>query len=468
MQLKCHKQLLMMPLVSLVASGVIAEELDEKLAKEAPLFERAKMRGLLRDDVSLDVVKQTPGEGYQTRVVEWWPKKGVDLIAEPKGEPRTWTINQEEPEEGEDANWWPKTLRGKKQFKAHLLGFRGLGAAQNPWKDDVTKPLVPAVVLRLPDGRKRCFGRGSFTDEDEKYIVDLYEKQMKVLRDNTFEEGFERVDASHVSGEELSNNPLYTPGTTHISSKHFTATLGSEPPDNGRSKWLIAEDKERAALNRKLIMRGWEDWWSYLEHGGHLMFYSEKLGPKYKYRFLVGNTKKDGKTVGGGFGGGYGACSGGDGNWWGMYHEWGHGIPCGNKMVLGGGEALADSGQLIGDPTGSIYKCYFQVMKPWKNLFHGWYPAAYTWNIIGDDPNWGYVFPYAITRMMSEAETTPMHVLARVGEKRGLFKNGIRGLGDLLGQVGARMAEFDNELQPALRRTFVMPTRVRLLEVDRK
>ncbi len=141
MQLKLHKQLLMMSLVGLVASGVIAEELDEKLAKEAPLFERAKMRGPLRDDVSRDVVKQTSGEGYQPRVVEWWPKKGVDLIAEPKGEPRTWTINQEEPEQGKDARWWPKTLRGKKQFKAHLLGFRGIGAAQNPWQDDVTKPL---------------------------------------------------------------------------------------------------------------------------------------------------------------------------------------------------------------------------------------------------------------------------------------------------------------------------------------
>ena len=90
----------MVPLVGLVASGVIAEELDEKLAKGAPLFERAKMRGPLRDDVSRDVVKQTPGDGYQPRVVEWWPKKGVDLIAEPKGEPRTWTINQEEPEQG--------------------------------------------------------------------------------------------------------------------------------------------------------------------------------------------------------------------------------------------------------------------------------------------------------------------------------------------------------------------------------
>ncbi len=466
-----YRQLIFMgPLLGLAASGVIAEELDEKLAREAPLFERAKMRGRVLDEVSRDVIKQSPGDGYQLRTVDWWPKKGVDIVEEPKGEPRTWTIRPESMtvEDRKTAKWWPRALRGKTEFKAHLLGFRGIGAAQNPWGDDVTKPLTPAVVLRLPDGRKRCFGRGSFTDEDEKYIVDLYEKQMKVLRDNTFEEGFERVDASHNMGEALSNNPLYTPGTTHISSKHFTATLGSEPPDNGRSKWLIAEDKERAALNRKLIMRGWEDWWSYLEHGGHLMFYSEKLGPKYKYRFLVGNTKKDGKTVGGGFGGGYGACSGGDGNWWGMYHEWGHGIPCGNKMVLGGGEALSDSGQLIGDPSGSIHKCYFQVMKPWKNLFHGWYPAAYTWNIIGDDPNWGYAFPYAITRMMSEAETTPMHVLARVGEKRGLFKNGIRGVGDLLGQVGARMAEFDNELQPALRGTFVMPTRVRLLEVDRK
>ncbi len=41
---------LMVALVGLVASGVIAGEMDridKKLAKEAPLFERAKMRGRL-------------------------------------------------------------------------------------------------------------------------------------------------------------------------------------------------------------------------------------------------------------------------------------------------------------------------------------------------------------------------------------------------------------------------------------
>ena len=79
-----YRQLILMgPLVGLVASGVIAEELDEidkKLAKEAPLFERIKLRGALRDDVSRDVIEQKPGEGYQPRVVQWWPKKCVDFV----------------------------------------------------------------------------------------------------------------------------------------------------------------------------------------------------------------------------------------------------------------------------------------------------------------------------------------------------------------------------------------------------
>ncbi|MDP6630272.1 MAG: DUF6055 domain-containing protein [Kiritimatiellia bacterium] len=464
-----YRQLiLIMTLLGLVGQGVIAGEskIDKKLAREAPLFERAKMRGRVLDEVSRDVIKQTSGEGYQLRVVEWWPKKGVDFVEEPEGKPRTWTIR--EAESSKEMKWWPRALRGKTQFKAHLLGFRGIGSAQNPWADDVTTPLTPAVVLRLPDGRKRCFTRGCFSDKDEQYIVDLYEKQMKVLRDNTFEEGFERVAASHNMGEKISDNPLYTPGTTHISSKHYTATLGSEPPDDGGgSRWLIADDKERAALNRKLIMQGWEDWWAYLEHGGHLMFFSEKLGPKYKYRFLVGGTKKDGKTLGRGFGGGYGACSGGDGWWAGLYHEWGHGIPTANQMTLGGGETMCDTGQIIGDPN-NAHKCMFQVIKPWKNLFWGWYPGAYAWSVIGDDPNWGYVFPYAIARMMSDKESSPMHVIARVGEERGIFKDGIRETGDLLGQVGARFAEFDNELEMGLRGVFGLPTRVNLLEVDRE
>ena len=163
--------------MGLVAQGAIADEskIDKKLAKEAPLFERIKLRGALRDDVSRDVIEQTPGEGYQPRVVQWWPKKGVDYIEEPKEAPRTWTIRPEsmtarEPGQSDyeaPAKWWPLSLRGKTQFKAHLIGFRGLGAINDPWGDDLEKPFAPAVVLRLPDGRKRCFTRGSFSDADE-------------------------------------------------------------------------------------------------------------------------------------------------------------------------------------------------------------------------------------------------------------------------------------------------------------
>ena len=463
----------MVPLVGLLAPGAIAEEskIDKKLAKEAPLFERIKLRGALRDDVSRDVIEQKPGEGYQSRVVQWWPKQGVDFIEEPKEEPRTWTIRPESmtAKDTKMAKWWPISLRGKKQFKAHLLSFRGIGAINDPWGGDIEKPFAPAVVLRLPDGRKRCFTRGSFSDADELYITKLYEEQMKVLRDNTFEEGIERIPASHNSNDPVSDNPLYTPGTTHLSSKHFTATLGSEPPNDGHgSRWLDWNDKEGAERRRNLIMRGWEDWWAYLEHGGHLMFFSEKpkQQPKYKYRLRVGGTMtKDGKIQGRGFGGGYGASSGGDGDWLGLFHEWGHGIR--GPGELGGGETLCDSGQLIGEPA-RVEKAMFQVVKPWKNLFWGWYPGAYAWTVIGDDPNWGYTFSFSIAQMMSPSEPTPMHAIARVGEERGLFKDGIREMGDLLGQVGARFAEFDNEIQMGLRGHYAMPTRISLIELDRE
>ena len=200
----------MATLVGLVVPGAIADEskIDKKLAKEAPLFERIKLRGALRDDVSRDVIEQKPGEGYQPRVVQWWPKKGVDYIEEPK-ERASHLDDPSREHDGQGAGsarheapekWWPLSLRGKTQFKAHLLGFRGLGAINDPWGDDLEKPFAPAVVLRLPDGRKRCFTRGSFSDADELYITKLYEKQMKVLRDNTFEEGIERIPGSHDNG----------------------------------------------------------------------------------------------------------------------------------------------------------------------------------------------------------------------------------------------------------------------------
>ncbi|GAF96279.1 unnamed protein product, partial [marine sediment metagenome] len=53
------------------------------------------------------------------------------------------------------------------------------------------------------------------------------------------------------------------------------------------------------------------------------------------------------------------------------------------------------------------------------------------------------------------------------GQQRGLFKSGIRGLGDMVGEYGARLATFDCELEDLFRRHYFAPTRSWLETVDR-
>ena len=96
-------------------------------------------------------MEQSPDAGGQPgrRVVQWWPKRGVDVVDVPKGVAlRTWTVRtaEEEPlvEMGCLSKWWDPTLQGRKQFKAHLLGFRGVGSERgDPFQ---------------PEGLKRAFG----------------------------------------------------------------------------------------------------------------------------------------------------------------------------------------------------------------------------------------------------------------------------------------------------------------------
>ena len=447
-------------------------------AESYDYFRNARFPGERRTDVSLDKVEDAQGgaaSGYHRRTVQWWPKQGVDVVQIPEGVPlRTWTINPASltSPDPKQRKWWPRTLRGVKQFNAHLIGFRGLGMGiGNPWKrkDETSAPdyYCPAAVLRLEDGRKRCFTSGSFVEADERYLCDLYEKEMKRLRDSTFEEGIQwKVNPRHNS--DFPPGDLYRAGTAQIESEHFVAVLGSEDPNDAiGSRWLIDDDREQAARNRMMIMRGWEDWWAYQEYAGHLMPYWEKPDPvKFKYKILVGGTKKNGvEILSRGAGGSYGGMSSGDGNWWGMYHEWTHGQLHGGMISLGGGETMCDAAQTMGDPR-VIQKMMFQVVKPWKNLFWGAYPGGYAWTNMGDDPNWGYCAVGVIPPMMTDREHTPMHAIARLGERRGIFKNGIRGMGDFMGQIGARMAEFDTELQAGLRQTFTMPTRVSLRTID--
>lgn len=454
------------------ASLIIFPVLSSHAGEPYDYFQNIQFPGERRADVSLDRVEQANGDGYLRRTVQWWPKAGVDIVDVPEDVPlRTWTINPEtsrapsSPSES-DAKWWPLALRGKKQFQAHLLGFRGIGLGiGNPWRRNPDDPeyFCPAVVLRLEDGRKRCFTRGSFIEKDERYLTELYESEMARIR--SLDISGERTVSAKVRSE-YGNDPLYTAGSTTIETNHFVAVLGTEPPgDRAGSLWLDGDDKDKAARNRELIMRGWEDWWAYNAYAGHLMPWQERL-EKYKYKITIGGTKKNGvEILARGNGGSYGGMTTPNGNWWGLFHEWTHGALAGDMRSLGGAETICDAAQIVGDPS-TVQKVMLQMQRPWKNLFWGQYPGGLGWTMMGDDPNWGYAAPATIAPLMSAEESTPMHAIARLGERRGIFKNGIRGMGDFLGQIGARMAELDTELESGFRERFVSADRTALMPVD--
>lgn len=450
-------------------SGIPAVGRDTAAQQAYDYFGNIRYPGERRKDVSLDKIEQESGDaaGYNKRVVQWWPKKGVDLVDAPAGvELRTWTIRTPEIEPLLEASanrkWWPEILRDKKQFKAHLLGFRGIGSKEgNPFAWQIEqrvrgKGMCPAVVLRLEDGRKRCFTRGSFIDADQDYILDLYEKEMARLRTTQ-------------APPPIRKNPrtvgeLYKPGTYDIYSDFFHFYSGSQPPTGDWSPWVNEEQKDLAERYREATVRNFEDYWAYVEYAGQRQHYWNEPRERWPLYFVkVCNTRANGQNIPGYAGGGRGACELRDANWAGFYHEWAHGSP--SSTSLGGGECKTDSHQPMADPT-LIGKVEHQIQRPHMSLFHGWYPGGLGWTMMGDDPNWGYAAVASLNSMGSVA--TPMHVVAKLGQQRGIWQDGIKGAGDFFGEMGARFAEYDWELEAEVRATFPAPNRARLVALDRK
>ncbi|MCX6346203.1 MAG: DUF6055 domain-containing protein [Armatimonadetes bacterium] len=459
-------------LMSLITLGLAASA----FAEGYDYFKNIQYPGKRRADVGLDKISQEGGSdavGYNKRVVTWWPKKGVDIVDVPKGvELRTWTIRTPEIEPlvevGVFAKWWPEDLRGKKQFKAHLIGFRGIGTAQDiPFWDEGRilaqgRGICPGVILRLEDGRKRCFTKGSFSDADQKYILDLYEKEMARVR-KTLEPPPTKIPPDLESRYPIGK--LYSPGTFRIQSDRFVISSGSEEAGDGvPGVWINQAREKDSVQHRAATLRMFEDYWAYNEYSGHLMPYWEKP-VQYKYSVVYGGTLVNGiEIIGRGNGGGYGGCS--TACWEGLYHEWGHGC-CSDPMVLlGGGETRCDAMQTMADPS-LVRKVTFGINRPYKNFFWGQYPGGFGYTMMGDDPNWGYAAVASFPSLMTETENTPMHAIARLGQERGIWDNGIKGMGDFMGEIGARFAEYDYELEGMLRETYPQPNRAYLVALDR-
>jgi len=431
--------------------------------------------------VDLYKVEQTGGpeaRGYQRRVVNWWPRKGVDIIEVKSAMPlRTWTLRDRDIDPnavGKHLILGIETLnkrlssrwKRKGKFKAHLIGFRGIGNRYgNPFEPDAYH--CPAVVLRLADGTKRCFARGTFIEADEKFILDLYLKEMQKLRAAGPKDKFELTE-SRVSHWPNNAKPGQ-PGTMRVESDHIVWVSGSQhAPNEKYSPWVDRDEPEKAAVYRKGSVSFGEDMWTYHAYAGVLMPFWDRP-EQHKYVVTVCGTYRDGhQWLAGYAGGGYGGCGikYAGGGTWGLVlaHEWGHGLPISAAVGAGGGETVSDACQTICDPDAAMF--YNNARRPWRNCMHEGYGTCLFYAIMGDDPNWGYAM--AITPPVGAGEKSVFHTLARIGEQRGLFENGIRGVGDMMGEFAARQAEFDCEIRQTLRRDYISVKRNWLEAVDRK
>lgn len=440
-------------------------------------FERAQYPGnRLRPEVELSEIEQEGGPdatGYNRRTVTFWPRQGIDIIPETsvKHAPlRTWTRRTEAVD--------PMTIAGSRKrwasdvqptFKAHLLAFRGVA---NPYGDPFDQPydrgaMTPGAVLRLEDGTKRLFTQGQLCDEDQSYLMGVYLKAIEAAR-GTLREKNRELHPTRTVAKWPDNAKPGEPGIMRYEGPHFVYVSGSQGPLDGSSPWVNAKEQEKTALYRKSTLATAEDFWTYLEYAGSRMPYWDK-GQAYKYEITVAGTVKNGfEDIHGFAGGGYGGCilrGAGGPRAGGLFHEWGHGHHTHGWMGVGSGEILADGHACIGRPE--TMKYYNNVYRPYRNCFNWIYPTAMFYSFTGDDPNWGYGTLTTMSSIAGQYENTPFHTYARIGQERGLWKNGIKGVGDLVGEFYARQAEFDTENQLNLRHRFLAVCRNQLEPVDR-
>ena len=443
--------------LALAPAAGAAEYESRKDHKEYDFHYDIRYPGRLRSDVGRDKVTQKKArdlKGYHRREVKWWPKRGVDFtpLEDIRGAPlRTWTPRI--PKES-----FTQSLLDNfptEPFKAHLVNFRGVGDDAPEIPADPTSYRCPAVVLRLEDGRKRIFLAKYLSEPDRQYIMQVYNKDMERISKTLLQDEYAVPDIAKAYPEGMEHLHKHS-GKIRFDTKHASIVIPGKAPADGRS-WVREEQNDYVLNTIAHLKNQMEAYWAYHEYSGALVRYWER--PKlFKYVPQFG-------AAGGGGGGGYGGCDLRGPGIEGVFHEWGHGMLCGGLLDFGGAETAADSLQVMGNPA-NIHKTGHQIEKPWKGFFHGCYPGGGGYEILADDPNWGYAITAITSTLAAEEDTTPMHVYAHLGVERGLWskEDAIRGMGDLMGQIGARLAEFDCQQEyqfrthaGAVNRSFLVP-----------
>ena len=406
--------------------------------------------------IGRDKVEQEGGPdavGYKRRTVQWWPRKGQDIVDIPKGAPlRTWTRDkgQIDPEAlaGINRHW---AASYPEKFKAHLIGFKSFGTSTSD--PDPSKVLIPAAILRLENGEQRAvvdYGVVSkmMSPEDHVFIHKVWEKEFPKLYAQVSQEDRlgPKVDFEWKRWEGRmpkfngipvprgSKYPRWGIGENGVSIVVETPNfhLISRPKHWGRpASWVQPNNIEAQNRYRRHIMEYLENFWTYVEAAGASMPYWRRPGANQKYQIHIWRSR---------CAGGWGHCGIGDANPVAFGHEFFHGQP-----LNGWGaevETMCNSGQHTALP-GELQMFNGNFRYPWRYVFEMGYQSSLWLFVLGDNPNWGYGIQAVIGCLSSPVDATAFHTLARLGQKKGLWKNGVKGIGDFFGEYAARMVTCD-------------------------
>lgn len=425
------------------------------LAAEHDYYRDMPYRPMLVPGVGLDRVEQAGGPdttNYERRTVKWWPRKGQDIVDIPEGAPlRVWTRNKGQQDKealaGICRTW---TTSDPDTFKAHLVGFRGFAVpTPNPmFSDDV---LIPAAILRMENGEQRVVVHHTpfslmLSPEDHDFILAKWREEWPKLTARLSEE--ERI----VNPIDLKEFPPNHPGYLVLESKRWRFQAGSKTWVD--DYYLLCPEQPRKQANyRKGTLEYAEHMWEYWEAAGAVMPFWREFGPKYKFAPTTGPSIKDGwEHIDPGNGGGYGRCTlywcGGGPRNIKLSHEFGHSGFHGEN----GCNAMIHT--LL---QGEVEMFSHNFCYPWRTVMYIDYQAGLWMIALGDNPNWGSGVVPALGSLRSKAEPTLYHVVARLGQKKGLWKNGIKGFGDFFGEYAARMVTCDFTGQYVIRAKYGMP-----------
>ena len=457
-------------ILTVVLAGLV---LAGRAAAEHNYYKYLRYPSKLVPGVGRDKIEQEGGPkavGYKRRTVQWWPRKGQDIVDIPKGAPlRTWTRNKgrqdKEALAGISRSW---TASDPETFKAHLVGFRSFGTSSIDPASKVNQPLIPIAVLRMENGEQRGVHNARFhsmmvSAEDTEFIHKTWEEAFPKL--------YATVSHEPAKGRSHGDIPLklweaerpkfnaIEPGkdakyprwgrrgstlvfnTQHF---HFIANPTIWGGHWGQpANWVKPDNVKHQNLYRKNIFEFAENMWTYLEAAGGSMPFWRIPGPNYKYIVQV---------RGGGSAGGWMHCGIGDANIAALGHEFGMGGGYGGYFLFTQGNAT----QHLTVP-GELQMFNGNFCYPWRNVNRAQYQSSLWEFVLGDNPNWGYGIPTTFGGLSSSVEWTPYHTIARVGQKKGLWKNGVKGFGDFFGEYAARMVTVDIVEQNMLRSKYGMP-----------